>query len=400
MDEHPFYPGRDKLVVEHDGEQTTQPCERIQLDYPDLMGRAEVCMGRTRNGDLYAAVAATCGAMGEGIQPTQRLFCSSDGGYAWRGWPIELSDVNAMTAFTVLLDDVFLIAATEPSRSRIRFYRSTDRGRTWQAVSEVPAEPFEHIGEGFLSLTPLKDGTILFPVCRWNKASEGTPNRFPQHVFRSTDGGMTWQGGGGLNDAHVAPVGSGPTSRWPGMGGTFPGCCETHLLELSDGKLLAAFRYSGHPQPWHKEKVREWGGHPEGDGIGRLFKHVFLGDSSDGGRTWTDLRPLFDAEESALLVYGECHGQLAELPDGRLVLVHDRRYPYDQGETIGRVSGDGGSTWFRDVYHLSDGSGYPASAALEDGTIVTVVGNTRLDAQSRPIVPWSVQAVRWRVSEW
>ncbi|MFH1008247.1 MAG: hypothetical protein V1800_12230 [Candidatus Latescibacterota bacterium] len=75
------------------------------------------------------------------------------------------------------------------------------------------------------------------------------------------------------------------------------------------------------------------------------------------------------------------------------------RYPYDQGETIGRVSADGGKTWARTVYHLSDGSGYAASVVLSDGTIVTVVGNIRLDGGSMPIEPWSVQAVRWRPEE-
>ena len=41
------------------------------------------------------------------------------------------------------------------------------------------------------------------------------------------------------------------------------------------------------------------------------------------------------------------------VPDGCLVLVHDRRYPYDKGETIGRVSEDGGKTWLRKVYPIS-----------------------------------------------
>ena len=79
------------------------------------------------------------------------------------------------------------------------------------------------------------------------------------------------------------------------------------------------------------------------------------------------------------------------------MLVHDRRYPYTQSETIGRVSGDGGKTWSRNVYHLSEGTGYAASVALEDGTIVTVAGNTGLDMAARPIEPWSVQAVRWKL---
>jgi hypothetical protein len=105
---------------------------------------------------------------------------------------------------------------------------------------------------------------------------------------------------------------------------------------------------------------------------------------------------LFDAEGRALLIFGECHGGLVELPDGRVVLVHDRRYPYDKMGSIGRISENGGKTWSRSAYHVSAGCGYPASVVLEDGTIVTVTGSTRYDTQPIPIEPWSVEAVRWR----
>ena len=356
-------------------------------------------MGSTQGGEIYAAVIAA-GAGGGELKSSQRLFRSNDGGLSWTSRSIELPGGNELTAFTVLNDDSLLVAEGGNllgDRSCVRIHRSVDRGETWVQVGMIPAEPFDQIGEGCLSLTQLKDGTILFPVCRWNKVPEGTPNLFAQYVYRSTDDGRTWQGGGELKKGNIAPVGNGPASRWPGMGGTFPGCVETHIVELSDGKLLAVFRYSGDPQPWHRDKVKEWGGSTEPDAIGRFFKHGFLGDSSDGGRTWKNLRPLFDAEGTALLVIGECHGQLVELADGRVVLVHDRRYPYTQSETIGRVSGDGGKTWSRNVYHLSEGTGYAASVALEDGTIVTVAGNTGLDMAARPIEPWSVQAVRWKL---
>ena len=106
---------------------------------------------------------------------------------------------------------------------------------------------------------------------------------------------------------------------------------------------------------------------------------------------------MFDADGKPLLVFGECHGQLVDLPDGRVVLVHDLRYPYEKQATIGRVSDDGGKTWSRDIYHVSAGGGYAASVALEDGTIVTVTGNTRIDSAAKPIEPWSVQAVRWKL---
>ena len=97
---------------------------------------------------------------------------------------------------------------------------------------------------------------------------------------------------------------------------------------------------------------------------------------------------------------GECHGQLVQLPDGTLVLVHDRRYPYENCEAVARVSRDNGQTWERDIYHMSYGTGYPASVALEDGTMVIVTGNTPLYSPQGCAMgdhTWSAQAIRWRL---
>ena len=229
-----------KLLVERDGELVSQHCERIPLDYAEQQGRGEACMGSTQGGEIYAAVIAA-GAGGGKLKSSQRLFRSNDGGLSWTSRSIELPGGNELTAFTVLNDDSLLVAEGGNllgDRSCVRIHRSVDRGETWVQVGMIPAEPFEQIGEGCLSLTQLKDGPILFPVCRWNKVPEGTPNLFAQYVYRSTDDGRTWQGGGELKEGNIAPVGNGPASRWPGMGGTFPGCVETHIVELSYGKLL------------------------------------------------------------------------------------------------------------------------------------------------------------------
>ena len=94
-----------------------------------------------------------------------------------------------------------------------------------------------------------------------------------------------------------------------------------------------------------------------------------------------------------MLEFGEPHGQLVQVPDGRVVLVHDRRYPYQHAHTRARISNDEGRTWEPEIYHVSDGMGYPASVALPDGTVVTITGNTKLDASFRPIGKWRVQAM-------
>lgn len=270
----------------------------------------------------------------------------------------------------------------------------------------MSAEPFDQIGEGFLALTQLRDGTLLFPVCRWQQQPEGMPNRSPQYVFRSTDGGRTWTGGGGRdfwrkpNQAQAIVDASTPQTNWPGEGGTFPGCFETHVLELADGGLLAALRYSGHPTRWHKDKLSAWGGKDPPDGLGRFFKQVFTADSRDGGRSWHNLRPLWDAQKKPVLIFGETHGQLVQIPDGRIVLVHDYRYPYEQAQVAAQVSDDGGQTWQPVRYRVSFRYGYPSSIALDDGTIITVTGNKPIGGGARTDnLPYSVQVIRWRLAE-
>jgi hypothetical protein len=389
-----------KMKVTLKGEMVREAdVERTPLDYPGLQGRAEACMGRTQNGDIWAAVGFNTGGgwPGTGANP-ERLFRSTDDGRTWTGRPLGPTGDERLCGFTVLADDTLLLAVW--GLGDVKFHRSTDLGESWESPAILSPAPFEAIGEGFLSLTQLRDGTVLFPVARYNRKPEGVPNEHPQHVFRSEDGGRTWYGGGDPEDSDFEAIGEGPERSWPGVGGTFPGCLETHLLELASGRVLAAFRYSGFQQPWHRDKVEEWGGDPEGDGIGRLFKHVFLGESDDGGRTWRDLRPVLDSNGTPLLMLGECHGQLVQVPDGRVVLVNDRRYPYEEGDVRARVSDDEGRTWSPEVYQVSSGAGYPASVALEDGTIVTVTGNSQLDRHGvEGDLAGSAQAVRWRLPD-
>ena len=367
------------------------PCERIRLEYdwPWKTHQIGTGIGRTRDGTLFASLDRV-------------MFESSDQGRTWAGWEIDVP--SSIAAFLVLADDSMLMARCNDARNAIDFHRSTDRGRTWAAISTLSAKPFGQIGEGVLALTQLRDGTLLFPVCRWEPQPEGVPNRFPQHVFRSTDGGRTWAGGG---DAEFWTDPTRPESivkastaqtNWPGEGGTFPGCLETHVLELADGNMLAAFRYSGYPTPWHKDKVEAWGGKDASDGIGRFFKQVFTADSTDAGRSWQNLRPLWDEQKRSVVIFGETHGQLVQTPDGRVVVVHDYRYPYEQAQVTAHVSDDGGKTWQPHRYHISFKFGYPSSIALEDGTIITVTGDKPIGVDpGLEVLPFSAQVIRWRL---
>jgi len=381
-----FYGDVNAVLVERDGRVVNRlPAERVVLEYPELRGRAEVNAALDSAGTIWAAIGYSVGTHHQPPVGVERLFRSGDGGRTWTSRPLPMTEKRNFLGFTVLADDAMLlvagIAPDDPLwRKRVTVYRSRDRGETWTTTCEIRGEPFEHVGEGFLSLTQLDDGTILFPVARWTDRPEG---RTLEHgVFASSDGGRSF----------------------PVVHPTFADCCEAHVIQLQSGRLLGAFRYQRPPHPGETpEEIRALGGDPDwahpttGKRPKSAFKHVFVGESDDGGRTWKDLRALRDRDGRALLEFGETHGQLVEARDGRVVLVHDRRYPYEQAHTRARVSLDEGRTWEPAIYHVSQGMGYPACVALADGTLVTLTGSTRLDKSFRPIGGWRVQAVRWRL---
>ncbi|MGC9317210.1 MAG: sialidase family protein [Armatimonadota bacterium] len=396
--EYPYHQERELLVVTRGDEIVERlPCERIPLAGGDRWGNDHIRahVGRTTDGTIYAEVGGGYGAYWVVGEVRGIIFASSDGGRTWQSRNVDLPDERVVGAFTVLDDDSFLAAATQPSDTTISYFRSKDRGQTWEPASEVTSEPFRNVYiDG--NLVQLQDGTILslahysVPPPEGAHFSQGTS---VQYVLRSTDGGRTWEGGPDptlwqpILDAKltVAPVG--PDSCIPGVGGTFPGCYETGLAELSDGRIAAVLRFSGPQYPWHEDYVEAWGG-AEPDNIGRIFRQVMLSFSLDGGRTWEPMRPFVDAQGTPIIVQQETNGQMVETPDGRLVLIHQRRFGAYQ--LIARVSEDRGETWLPDEYRLSAGFGYSGSVVLDDGTIVTVTGQT-LDGEH------AAQAIRWRL---
>ena len=361
------------------------PAERIALEYPELNARAEVNAALDSQGNIWAAIGYSVGNRHQDPGGVERVFQSRDGGRTWTSQPLPMTEDCHFLGFTVLADDALLLVTAinrdDPSwRKLVRVFRSEDRGRTWQETCQLRPDPLEQIGEGFLSMTQLADGTVLLPITRWT--DRGEERELVHAVFASTDGGKSFP--------HAYP--------------TFRDGHEAHVIQLESGRLLGAFRYQRPPRPGETpDEIRALGGSPDwahpttGKRARNAFKHVWLGDSDDDGRTWKNLRAVRDREGRPLLDFGEPHGQLVQTPDGRVVLVHDCRYPYEESHTRARVSNDEGRTWGPEIYCVSDGMGYPSSVALSDGTIITITGNTKLDATFRPIGGWRVQAVRWRL---
>ncbi|MGD2087645.1 MAG: Ser-Thr-rich GPI-anchored membrane family protein [Candidatus Aminicenantes bacterium] len=362
-----YYPSPNLITVDLEGDIVAYlDCERVTLDYPELVSRPDVNMGRDNKGNIWAGIG------GVPKSPMKRLFRSRDGGRTWTSIQLSPTLGRYLIAFAVLNNN-HLILATHTGPTDPQIYQSSDPGSSWLYITGLSPDPYRYIGEGFLSFTPLANNDILFPIARWNSDDPFTDGIFGG-VFVSKDGGNTF----------------------PKVYPTFKFCIETHILELQSGDLLAAFRYQRFRLPGDTdEAILAQGGNIDPDHM-FAFKNVFLGDSHDSGKTWHNLRPLRDSNDRPLIRYGQCHGQLVQVPDGRVVLVYGNRYPYEQRDVRACTSWDGGQTWDPATYHLSFGAGGPASVVLEDGTIVTVTGSLP-NGPSGPIAPPTARAIRWKL---
>ena len=405
--EYPFHQNAAELVVTRgDKVVKTLPCERIVLNGNGRWNnghiRAQVSMAS--DGTLYAQAGGAYGAYWVVGECRNVMFSSTDQGRTWTSWNVDLPDKRIIGAFAVLQDDTFLAGAIQPSDNVISYYRSTDRGQTWELVSELTSGPFKTASlDG--NLLQLSDGSILSPANFCVPAPEGEDfslSLVVQHMLRSTDGGRTWSQGPDpdlwqpLIDAKlfVGPVGA--DSRIPGPGGTFFGCFEVGIAQDADGRIVAAQRLSGAPWPWHKKYIEAWGG-KEPDNIGRIYRQVMFSTSADGGTNWETLRPFADADGKTVIVQQETNGQMVPLADGRLVLIHQRRFGPMQ--LIARLSNDNGQTWSHDEYRLSAGFGYSGNTVLPDGTILTVTGQTLASAGMEGPGNNRAQVIRWRLPD-
>ena len=357
--------------------------EFIPLDYADMPLRADPAIGMAGNGTIYAAIH-------------ERIFVSNDGGRTWSAIVVDIAQLNppavgGYDSFGVLRDGTLLWAYSQPAAQTIAVARSSDGGKTWADSVMINKSPFDACGGNQNCMTELSDGTILYPCrvgpvqdyleqvrVRGDVPYDGKPF-FHCYVFRSSDGGDTWSQKNSLQD-------------W----GT-----ETSLVELNSGKLVAAIRYQRHGpagSPIPDYEPPDLAQIDAGEG-GIVGKRVFLADSADGGLTWSNFRYVRRETGGSIdLPYGDAHGQLLQLADDRVVLTFDHRYPYEQTGVWARLSCDEAETWRPEIYQLSRGAGYGASVVTDDGTIVSVCGNSPLDVKKADIIEGkcSAQIVCWR----
>ena len=227
---------------------------------------------------------------------------------------------------------------------------SRDNGRTW-------SKPEKMIG---VSQTPhgpilLRDGS-LFQIGRSfsdSRQGEGEKDRTVISTWKSVDAGRTW--------TCLCPE----LPDMNGENGIPHQFHEPHVVELSDGTLVAQIRYHG-PDRCMRQSV-----------------------SKDGGRTWTPMA------KTALLGLPP---HLLQLSDGKVVSVYGRRVADPGFGEFACISDDGGKTW--DVAneislapHSDHDLGYPCSTVLANGDILTVF--------YQPMAPKGkpcLMATKWRVT--
>ncbi|NKB72063.1 MAG: hypothetical protein GKR89_33715 [Candidatus Latescibacteria bacterium] len=402
--DHPYYRDPDQLLVtRRDQIVASLPCQRIHLPRQERWPTHHIGahISCSQEGQLQAMVAGNAAVM---------HWTSADQGRTWNGVEQGLDGVGAF----VVLDNGDFIGATGGGNNPVRILRSQDRGRQWTDIAAIRPDPFDalHIDSNLLRL---QDQTLLLALSMHLVPPPGGElgqGYGAQYLYRSQDGGHTWSSGIDADFWRAVKAGKahipqdGPHCTWPGEGGTFPGVYETGFCQLADGRLMGAFRFSGPPLPWHHQVIDQWGERPEqADGHGRLFRHVVLGESADAGRTWENLRPVLDAAGAPLMLHGESNGELVELPDGRLVLVHQTRYAEgpdrDRGlfrgrsQLCARVSLDRGRTFLPERYRLLFGFGYSSTLALGDNSLVTVTGCALGDNGD----PRRAAAISWQLAE-
>ena len=204
----------------------------------------------------------------------------------------------------------------------VRVFRSADDAATWARAGSFP----KIVGGGlkpypFGSIVKAHDGSLHMVVYT---ADEKRANVEAAWRMTSRDEGHSWREAGKIAD----------------------GINESVLLPLAAAKhWLCVGRTSNRPAPEHGEELRQF-------------------RSTDDGKTWSD--------EGLVADYHKHPPHLLRLKDGRILLTFGNRR---DGGIETRLTADEGKTWAAPQRLFTTGPGdmgYPSTAQLPDGKLVTV----------------------------
>lgn len=304
-----------------------------------VRGWSKPVIQRLANGDLLASQSKNLRQERNPNYPDadeEAALCrSTDNGITWSE-PWLLGIPGRPTQLSALSSGALVLAAGG------NLYRSADEGTTW-AGCDIDWDAFqddtrENVMRGFgetNGLTEMPDGSLLGVAFTLHEPIDVYTD-FRAYAIRSSDNGRTWGDATKIIETD-----------------------EVELLLLPDGRLLGFARLD---TSYTRDVWGQTGQIAEGGDTMALMK------STDGGRTWTEPKPIG-------LGAAQIPGFPLLLPDGRLLLIHgNRQFPFGV-QAVG--SRDLGLTW--DLDHplilawasWDNYGGHPRSILMPDGSIMT-----------------------------
>ncbi len=223
---------------------------------------------------------------------------------------------------------------------------SEDYGKTWGDAIHIPLS-CPH------GPTLLRDGRILYvgtphELEAYQKAT-GDTTEYKNAVCAiiSEDGGKTWK------KHSEIPM----PKDWSRYEGGHYWLCEAHVIQRKNGHLVVAIRRGPNNEPLRRCELET----------------VLLTYSQDGGKTWTIPVPVKNCDGEIL---SGAPAHLMEMEDGGIVMSYSRRTAPCGNRAM--ISYDGGYTWGEEIILSTpwnpedDDLGYPATAQLSNGDLVTV----------------------------
>jgi photosystem II stability/assembly factor-like uncharacterized protein len=342
-----------------EGTLTEIPVRKTRLPQDPEANPQSIQMVKASDGTIYANLAT--------------IICkSTDNGERWTSH----SKGGFSGHFEVLRDGTFVGMTSEGEHpdTRVVTFSSSDEGRTWERISEIENPPGFRSGVGWMFRQP--DESILAGVGH------------SDYVFEEvTKGRLVLKSGGGAQWAYLS---SDKGRSWKKLGLIHDWLSEGGVALTPAGKLIGAIRFQRPTLPDDPPDLEEVTGSIS---PGWPFKHVFLLESEDGGKSWKNFRPL-------TTVFGQTRGFPVSLEDGTVVVIHDTRYGPGSPGSRAMISRDGGQSWEDEVYYLDvttfTGS-YAASVVLQDGEILSVVGSSQAGNNWKAVKGnTDFVAIRWK----